>query len=294
MLVKRSHFTTSIWPYLLIAPQLIITVVFFIWPAGAALKQAFYRGDAFGLHSHFIAFDNFKALFQEPSYLNAIIMSSFYSLGVVIFALLPALLIAVLVSNVFRGRIIYRTLFIWPYAVAPAVAGMLWRFLFNPAVGVVSHWLHLLGYDWNYTIHWGQALFLVTLAAAWQQFSYNFLFFLAGILAIPNSVFEAAALDGAHALRRFKDIILPLLSPITFFLIVVNIIYAFFNTFGIIQVITQGGPSDATDILIYKVYNDGFLGLDLGGSSAQSVILMLIVIALTVFQFRYIEKKVHY
>lgn len=294
MLAKRFYFKRTLWPYLLVAPQVLLTLVFFVWPALTAIKQSFFRGDAFGLHSTFVGLSNFYELYTSPTYINSLKMTFVFSVGVVFFAVVPALFIAVLVDRVIKAKFIYKTLFIWPYAVAPALAGILWRFLFNPAVGVLAHVLQTLGYDWNYTIHWKQGLFLVILASSWQQFSYNFLFFLAGLQAIPRSLIEAAEIDGAGSRRVFWTIIFPLLSPITFFLIVVNLIYAFFNTFGVIQVITQGGPAGGTDILVYKVYNDGFMGLDLGGSSAQSVILMLIVLVLTVIQFRYIERKVHY
>ncbi len=291
---KRSHFKHPVWPYLFIGPQVIITLVFFIWPALSAIRQSFFHGDAFGIHEKFAWFSNYINIFKDGQYLHSLWVTIVFSLLLAVTALFSALLMSVLANRVIRGRGFYRTFLIWPYAVAPAVAGIILRFLFNPAIGIIAYALDKMGYHWDYMINPNQAMFLVVIAAAWQQFSYNFIFFLAGLQAIPNSLIEAAAIDGAGPLRRFYSIILPLLSPTTFFLMVMNIIYAFFSTFGIIQVITNGGPANATNILVYKVYNDGFVGLNLGGSSAQSVVLMSIVIILTVIQFRYIERKVHY
>lgn len=279
---------------LLVAPQLLITFIFFIWPTLVAMKMAFLQGDAFGIQAYFVGLDNFKSLWRDPSYLQAFGVTVIFSLAVAVCALLSGLLLAVLVHNVGRGSHFYKTLLIWPYAVAPAVAGLLWRFLFNPSVGVLTSVMHYFGYEWNYLLNGKQALLLVVVAATWQQFSYNFLFFLVGLHAIPKSLLEAAAIDGAGPLRRFWHIVFPLLSPTTFFLLVINLIYAFFDTFGVIQVVTQGGPANMTNTLVYKVYNDGFLGLNLGGSAAQSLVLMMIVIVLTFIQFRYIERKVHY
>lgn len=292
--MKKSFLKYYIVPYLFIFPQLMITIIFFILPAIEAIKISLFRGDPFGLHKKFVGLNNFIDLFHDSSYLNSLSVTLIFSLSVTLLSLASALIMAVLVNHVVRGQLAYKTLLIWPYAVAPAIAAILMRFLFNPAVGVITHFLNQFGYHWNYLLNAKEAMFLVIFAAAWQQFSYNFIFFLAGIHAIPESLLEAAAIDGAGSLRRFSSIIFPLLSPTTFFLIIINLIYAFFNTFGIIQVITQGGPSNATDTLVYKVYNDGFVGLDLGSSSAQSVMLMLIVILLTVFQFYFLEKKVHY
>ena len=236
----------------------------------------------------------FARFLADPNYLAAIKATVIFSIWTAVAALAAALLLAVLSDRVIRGHGIYKTLLIWPYAVAPAVAGILWMFIFNPGIGVLATLLNKLGYHWNYTLNGGQAMFLVVAAAAWQQFSYNYIFFLAGLKAIPNSLLQAAAIDGAGPFRRFWSIVFPLLSPTTFFLLVINLIYAFFNTFGIIQTTTIGGPNNATNILVYKVFNDGFVQLNLGSSYAQSVILMIIVIALTVIQFRYIEHKVHY
>jgi sn-glycerol 3-phosphate transport system permease protein len=259
-----------------------------------ALRQSVRLEDPFGLKSQFVWLDNFIALFTDPLYLDSMLVTAAFSVSVSVLALLSALFLAVQADRVIHGEMAYKTLLIWPYAVAPAVAGVLWLLLFNPTLGVLPFMLRGFGYDWNHVLNGGEAFALVVIAAAWKQISYNFLFFLAGLQAIPKSMIEAAAIDGARAAKRFWTIVFPLLSPTTFFLIVVNIVYAFFDTFGIIHAVTQGGPAGATNILVYKVFNDGFIGLDLGGSAAQSVVLMAIVIALTVFQFRYIERKVHY
>ncbi len=291
---KRVVFNHRVLPYLLLAPQLIITLVFFIWPAVQALKQSFLIEDAFGLSSQFVWFDNFIELFADPLYLESLKITVFFSASVALLALSAALYLAVQADRVIRGATVYKTLLIWPYAVAPAVAGVLWLLLFNPTLGVLPHVMRGFGYDWNAKVNGGEAMLLVVIAAAWKQISYNFLFFLAGLQAIPRSLIEAAAIDGAGPARRFWTIVFPLLTPTTFFLVVINIVYAFFDTFGIIHAVTQGGPAGATNILVYKVFNDGFIGLDLGGSAAQSVVLMGIVIALTVIQFRYVERKVHY
>ena len=292
---KRVVFNNRVLPYLLVAPQITITLVFFIWPATQALMQSVRLEDPFGLKTQFVWFDNFIALFSDPLYLDSLRVTATFSVSVALLALGSALYLAVQADRVIRGATAYKTLLIWPYAVAPAVAGVLWLLLFNPTLGVLPFlMMQRFGYDWNHVLNGGQALLLVVIAAAWKQVSYNFLFFLAGMQAIPRSLIEAAAIDGARPARRFWTIVFPLLSPTTFFLIVVNIVYAFFDTFGIIHAVTSGGPAGATNILVYKVYNDGFIGLDLGGSAAQSVVLMAIVITLTVFQFRYIERKVHY
>ncbi|HMU52821.1 MAG TPA: sn-glycerol-3-phosphate ABC transporter permease UgpA [Geminicoccaceae bacterium] len=288
---KRVVFRGRGLPYLLLAPQLAITLVFFIWPAAQALRQSTQREDAFGLATEFVGFANFSALLADPAYLNSLQVTAVFCISVTVLALGVSLLLAAMADRIIRGSGTYRTLLIWPYAVAPAVAAALWMFLFNPTVGIVSYLLRALGYDWNYLLNGGQAMFLVVIAAAWKQISYNFLFFLAGLQAIPRSLIEAAAIDGAGPARRFWTIAFPLLSPTTFFLLVVNIVYAFFDTFGIIDAITSGGPVQATNILVYKVFKDGVLNLDLGSSAAQSVILMLIVTTLTVVQFRFIERR---
>jgi len=291
---KRVVFNNRILPYVLVAPQIAVTVVFFFWPAAQALLQSGLVQDAFGLHTTFVWLDNFIDLTEDAQYLQSARATAVFSLSVAFLALSIAMFLAVQADRVIRGATAYRTLLVWPYAVAPAVAGVLFLFLFNPSLGLFVHGLRALGIDWNHSLNSGQALTLVIIAATWKQISYNFLFFLAGMQTIPRSLIEAAAIDGARAARRFWTIVFPLLAPTTFFLIVVNVVYAFFDTFGIIHQVTEGGPSGATNILVYKVFHDGFLGLDLGGSAAQSVILMAIVIALTVIQFRYIERRVHY
>ena len=291
---KRVVFNNKVLPYLLVTPQIIITLIFFIWPASQALYQSVLQEDAFGLSSKFVGLANFSYIFTDGAYLNSIAVTAVFSFSVAGIAMSTALILAVMADRVVRGATVYKTLIIWPYAVAPVVAAVLWYFLFNPTVGIVAFYLEVLGYNWNHTLNGGQALFLVIIAAAWREISYNFLFFLAGLQAIPRSFIEAAAIDGASPGKRFWTVVFPLLSPTLFFLIVVNIVYAFFDTFGVIHAITEGGPNDATNILVFKVYHDGFLSLDLGGSAAQSVILMIIVISLTVIQFRYIERKVHY
>ncbi|MEE8188011.1 MAG: sn-glycerol-3-phosphate ABC transporter permease UgpA [Kiloniellales bacterium] len=291
---KRVVFRSRVLPYILVAPQIAVTLIFFIWPASQALYQSLLIEDPFGLKSEFVWFENFADLFAEPQYLTSIQVTAVFSVSVALLALSTALFLAVQADRVIRGATAYKILLIWPYAVAPAVAGVLFLFLFNPTVGIFVFALRGLGMDWNHSLNGNQAMALVIFAAAWKQISYNFLFFLAGLQAIPKSLIEAAAIDGAGPARRFWTIIFPLLTPTTFFLVVVNVVYAFFDTFGIIHQITEGGPAGATNILVYKVFHDGFLALDLGGSAAQSVVLMAIVIALTVFQFRYIERKVHY
>jgi len=291
---KRVVFKNKFLPYLLVTPQIVITLVFFIWPASQALYQSVLREDPFGLSTRFVGLKNFVYIFTDPAYLHSIKVTVVFSFSVAALSMSIALLLALMADRAIRGATVYKTLIIWPYAVAPVVAGVLWFFLFNPTVGVVVTYLKMLGVDWNHTLNGRQAMLLVIIAAAWREISYNFLFFLAGLQAIPKSFIEAAAIDGASPARRFWTIVFPLLSPTTFFLIVVNIVYAFFDTFGVIHAITSGGPNYATDILVYKVYRDGFVNLDLGGSAAQSVILMVIVISLTVIQFRYIERRVHY
>ncbi len=291
---KRVVFSHPYLPYALVAPQILITLVFFFWPASQALYQSVLRQDAFGLNTKFVWFENFSELFAESEYWQSVQVTAVFSCAVALTAMTTALYLAVQADRVVKGATAYKTLLIWPYAVAPAVAGVLWLFLFNPSLGIVVYLLRAYGYDWNHALNGDQAMALVTVSAAWKQISYNFLFFLAGMQAIPKSLLEAAAIDGAGPARRFWTIVFPLLTPTTFFLLVMNVVYAFFDTFGIIHQVTEGGPAGATNILVYKVFHDGFLGLDLGGSAAQSVILMTIVIALTVFQFRYIERKVHY
>ncbi len=291
---KRVVFGHRVLPYLLVLPQMAITLVFFIWPASQAIYQSALIEDAFGLSSEFVWFENYAVLLADPLYLGSFKTTAFFSLAVAALSIGLALFLAVMADRVIRGAMAYKTLLLWPYAVAPAVAGVLWLFMFNPSIGLVSFYLKLMGYDWNHVLNGGEAMLLVIIAASWKQISYNFIFFLAGLQAIPRSLIEAAAIDGAGPVRRFWTVVFPLLSPTTFFLLVVNIVYAFFDTFGIIHAVTKGGPGKATEILVYKVYKDGFVGLDLGSSAAQSVILMAVVVALTVIQFRFIERRVHY
>lgn len=291
---KRGVFSHRWLPYALLAPQLIVTLVFFIWPAAQALWQSLYLEDPFGLGSVFVGLENFATLFGDRLYREALWVTLLFSGSVTLLSLSMALLLAVQADRVVRAAPFYRTLLIWPYAVAPAVAGVLWYLLFNPTLGVLAYGLRALGVTWQPASNGAQAMLMVVIAASWKQISYNLLFFIAGLQAIPRSLLEAAAIDGAGPLRRFWTIVFPLLAPTTFFLLVVNIVYAFFDTFGIIHTITHGGPAGATHTLIYKVFNDGFIGLDLGYSAAQSVVLMVIVSALTVVQFRYIERRIHY
>jgi sn-glycerol 3-phosphate transport system permease protein len=291
---KRVTFNERWLPYLLVAPQIVITLVFFFWPSGQAIWQSVISEDAFGGNTKFVWHENFAHLFSDPNYFASARLTLVFSFLVASLGLAISLLLAVMADRIIRGASVYKTILVWPYAVAPAVAGVLFGFLFNPSVGVVAWALAAIGLEFNYVINGNQALLLVVFAAVWSQVSYNFLFFLAGLQSIPKSLIEAAAIDGAGPGKRFWDIVFPLLSPTGFFLLVINIIYAFFGTFGIIGSLTQGGPGQATNILIWKVYNDGFRGQDLGGSSAQSVILMVVVIALTFVQFRFIERRVHY
>jgi sn-glycerol 3-phosphate transport system permease protein len=291
---RRVVFPGKILPIVLLMPQLLVTAVFFFWPAAQALRQSVERQDAFALSTQFVGLANFAAILADPAYLASVEVSFVFSLAVAVLALAPGLLFAVMADRVVRGAAFYKTVLVLPYAIAPAIAGVLWLFLFHPSFGVIGAALRRVGIDWNYLLDARQALALVILAAAWKQIGYNFLFFLAGLQAIPKSLIEAAALDGAGAFRRFWRIVFPLLAPTSFFLLVVNIVYAFFDTFGVIQNVTQGGPGRATEILVYRVWYDGVVGLDLGGSAAQSVILMAIVIALTTIQFRFVERRVHY
>ncbi|HKH34433.1 MAG TPA: sn-glycerol-3-phosphate ABC transporter permease UgpA [Beijerinckiaceae bacterium] len=291
---KRAIFSSRLLPYALLLPQIAITVVFFYWPATQAVWQSFLLEDAFGLRREFVGFENYKALFAQPEYYAAMATTVVFSTLVAALSLSCALLLATQADKNLRAAPAFKTLLIWPYAVAPAVAGVLWLFIFHPSLGILARPMRFAGIDWNPLLNGGHAMTLVVLSATWKQISYNFLFFLAGLQAIPKSVIEAAAIDGARPIRRFWTIIFPLLSPTAFFLLVVNIVYVFFDTFGIIDAVTGGGPSGATTTLVYKVYADGRLGGDLGGSAAQSVILMIIVIALTAIQFRYVERKVQY
>lgn len=291
---RRAIFDNKLLPYALLAPQLLITLVFFFWPAGQAIYQSVVRQDPFGLRTTFVWFENFAQVLGDPAYRGSLSVTLVFSAAVMTLAMASGLLLAVTADKQIRGAGIYKTLLMWPYAVAPAVAASLWLFIFHPSIGVVGRAMVKAGIPWDYSLNDAQALLLVILAASWKQVSYNFIFFLAGLQSIPKSVIEAASVDGAGSRHRFWRIVFPLLSPTTFFLLVVNVIYAFFDTFGVIHALTRGGPGKATETLIYKVYTDGVVNLDLGGSSAQSVILLLVVITLTALQFRYVERRVHY
>jgi sn-glycerol 3-phosphate transport system permease protein len=293
-LEKRARFESRWLPYALIAPQLAITLIFFFLPAAQCVYQSLLVQDAFGINTQFVWFENFTDLFRNGEYLSSFRVTAVFSFAVAILGLSVSLLLAVLADRVIRSATVYKTLLIWPYAVAPAIAAVLWLFLFNPTLGIVAHWLKGFGIPWDPLLNGTDALIMVVVAAVWKQISYNFLFFLAGLQSIPKSLIEAAAIDGAGPVKRFVTIVFPLLSPTTFFLLVVNIIYAFIETFAIIDAATGGGPGQSTQILVYKVYADGFKGLDLGSSYAQSVVLMVILITLTVVQFRFVERKVQY
>jgi sn-glycerol 3-phosphate transport system permease protein len=291
---KRVVFRSGWLPWALLLPQLAVIGVFFFWPAAQAVLQSLQQQDAFGTSTEWVGLANFAALLHDPSYLASFKTTAVFSLLVAVAGLTISLLLAVFADRVVRGALAYKTLLIWPYAVAPAVAGVLWLFMFAPSIGVVSYALRKAGFDWNHLLNSTHAMTLIVMAAVWKQISYNFLFFLAGLQSIPKSLLEAAAIDGARPWRRFWTIVFPLLSPTTFFLLVINIVYAFFDTFGIVDAATEGGPGKDTAILVYKVYYDGFKALDLGGSAAQSVVLMVIVIGLTVAQFMFVEKRVNY
>ena len=291
---KRVVFKSGWLPWALLLPQLAIVAVFFYWPAGQALFQSVFLQDAFGGNLEFVGLENFTTLFNDPLYLNSMRVTAVFSLVATVVGLSFSLLLAYFADRAVRARLLLRTLLIWPYAVAWAIAGVLWMFLFNPTLGIATHWLRGVGITWNHVLDGDQAMILIILATVWKQVSYNFIFFLAGLQSIPKSVIEAAAIDGAGAWRTFRSIIFPLLSPTTFFLFVINVVYVFFDTFAIVDAATGGGPANATEILVYKVYHDGFKALDIGGSAAQSVVLMAVVIVLTFLQFRYVEKKVQY
>ena len=291
---KRVLFRSPWLPWVLLAPQVTVIAVFFFWPAGQAILQSFQLQDAFGMSTEWVGLDNFKSLFAETAYLESFKITALFSILVAVLGIGISLVLAVFADRIVKGALLYKTFLIVPYAVAPAVAGVLWLFMFSPTLGVVAYALRHVGVEWNYLLNTDHAIALIVFAAVWKQISYNFLFFLAGLQSIPKSLIEAAAIDGAGAWRRFWSIQFPLLSPTTFFLLVINMVYAFFDTFSIIDATTQGGPGQDTMILVYKVYNDGFKNGDLGGSAAQSVVLMAIVIALTVVQFHYVEKKVSY
>ncbi|MDH5858243.1 sn-glycerol-3-phosphate ABC transporter permease UgpA [Lampropedia aestuarii] len=292
--MQKVTFPHQLLPYVLLAPQVLLTLVFFIWPAGQAVYQSFLREDPFGLQSTFVGLANYSQVLSDPNYLHSVRVTMVFNLLTAVIAMGLALLLALAAERIVRGKRIYRTLLIWPYAVAPAVAGMLWLFMFNPAMGSLAYLLRSCGVARDPLLNANQAMAMVVAAAAWKQVSYNFLFFVAGLQAIPQALLEAAAIDGASGARRFWTMVFPLLAPTTFFLLVINTVYAFFDTFGIIYTVTGGGPAKATETLVYKAFSDGFVHLNLGSSAAQSVILMAVVIALTILQFRYIDRRVHY
>jgi sn-glycerol 3-phosphate transport system permease protein len=291
---KRVIFQNLWLPYLLVLPQIIITLVFFIWPSWQALTSSLYIEDAFGFSKQFVWFQNYSELFTNPAYLKSFWTTLVFGVSVTFLAMSIALLLAVAANRVIKSATGYRTVLIWPYAVAPALAGVIWYFLLNPSIGIVSYWLESVGVEWNHYVNGGQALLLVIVASAWKQISYNFLFFLAGLQSIPKSLLEAAAIDKAGPIRRFWTITFPLLSPTTFFLLIVNLVFAFFDTFALIHATTNGGPADATSVLVFRVYNSGFVGQDYGSSAAQSVVLMGLVVVITFIQFRYVERRVQY
>ncbi len=291
---KRVVFRSSWLPWVLLAPQVAIIGVFFFWPAAVTVLQSFQQQDAFGTSTEWVGFANFTRLFADDTYLASFKTTAVFSISVAVLGIVVSLTLAVFADRVIKGALAYKTFLIWPYAVAPAVAGVIWLFMFAPSVGVVSWVLRRAGVNWNHLLNGDQAMLLIVMAAVWNQISYNFLFFLAGLQSVPKSLIEAAAIDGAGPWRRFWTIVLPLLSPTTFFLLVINVVYAFFATFGIIDAATEGGPGQDTSILVYKLYYDAFKALDLGGSAAQSVVLMVIVVGLTIVQFRFVEKRVNY
>ncbi|HEV2610477.1 MAG TPA: sn-glycerol-3-phosphate ABC transporter permease UgpA [Noviherbaspirillum sp.] len=291
---KRARFKSPWLPYALVAPQIVVTVLFFFWPAVQALYQSVLIQDAFGMSTQFVWFDNFKDLFNDSNYLASFKTTAVFSILVAVLGLTLSLILAVFADRIIKGATVYKTFLIWPYAVSPVVVGVLWLFMMSPSLGIIAHLLGRIGIQWNNLLNGTHAMILIVMAAVWKQISYNFLFFLAGLQAIPKSLIEAAAIDGAGPVRRFFTIVFPLLSPTTFFLLVINMVYAFFDTFAIIEATTHGGPGKDTEILVYKVFQDGFKGGDLGSAAAQSVILMAIVITLTVLQFKYVERKVKY
>ena len=291
---KRARFKSRWLPYALVAPQIAVTLLFFFWPAVQALYQSVLIQDAFGTSSQFVWFDNFRDLFNDSNYIESFKTTAIFSVLVAFFGLALALILAIFADRVVKGAAVYKTFLIWPYAVSPVVVGVLWMFLMNPTLGVIAHALRHVGIEWNNLLNGTHAMILIVMAAVWKQISYNFLFFLAGLQAIPKSLIEAAAIDGAGPVKRFVTIVFPLLSPTTFFLLVINMVYSFFDTFAIIEATTHGGPGQDTEILVYKWFIDGFKSGDIGSSAAQSVVLMVIVIALTVVQFKYVERKVPY
>lgn len=294
MQTKRTVFPNRVLPYLLVAPQMAVTIIFFLWPAAQAFWQSFLHEDAFGFKTTFVWFANYTKLFDDPAYLNSMKVTAIFSVFVALLSMGIALALAVTANRMLRSSKVYSTLLVWPYAIAPVIAGILWWFMFNPTIGILAYGMRALGINWNHLTDPNDAMVLIVLAATWKQISYNFLFFLAGLQSVPRSLEEAAAIDGAGPGKRFWTIVFPLISPTTFYLMVMNVVYAMFDTFGVIDATTGGGPAKATEILVYKVYFDGFVGLNFGSSAAQSVILMAMVITLTVIQFRWVERRVQY
>ncbi|ATP11825.1 glycerol-3-phosphate transporter permease [Bartonella henselae] len=291
---KHAYFKNSLLPYWLLFPQLLVTFLFFFWPAIQAIKSSFEREDPFGFTTTFIGFENYVTIFSDLAYLKSLLITAIFSISVTATSMTISLLLAVCVDRVIRAKKAYTTLLLWPYAVAPVLAGILWLFIFHPTAGIVPFFLQKIGIIWNYRINGIQAMIIIVIAASWKQISYNFLFFLAGLQSVPRSQIEAAAIDGAGPFKRFWTVVFPQISPTTFFLLIVNIQYVMFDTFGIIDNITSGGPARATSTLVYKVYDDGFKNQIIGASAAQSTILMLMVIVLTFIQFRWIERRVQY
>ncbi|MFT4359393.1 sn-glycerol-3-phosphate ABC transporter permease UgpA [Bartonella bacilliformis] len=291
---KSAYFKNSLLPYWLLFPQLFIILLFFIWPAVQAIKSSFEREDPFGFTTTFIGFENYATVLSDPSYIKSLLTTIIFSTSVTFVAISISLLLAVSVDRVIRSKKVYTILLLWPYAVAPVLAGILWLFIFHPTIGIFPVILEKIGIIWNHRINGTHAMILIVIAASWQQISYNFLFFLAGLQSIPRSQIEAAAIDGATPFKRFWTVIFPQISPTSFFLLVVNINHAMFDTFGIIDNITSGGPARATNTLVYKVYDDGFRNHIIGASAAQSTLLMLMVIVLTFIQFRWIERRIQY
>lgn len=294
-MIKRVHFEGHTWLVtLLLLPQLLVLGVFAILPAFQAVIYSFMLSDPFGQFSTFVGLDNFKTVLSRPEYLNSVWVTLVFGVGSTALSMTAGLAFAVFVDHVIRGKRGYKTFLLWPYAISPVVAGVLWLFLFHPIYGAIALMLRQFGVEWNPLLEGSHAMLLVIVVASWKQVTYNFVFFLASLQAIPKSLIEAAAIDGAGPVRRLFTVVFPLMAPITFFLLVINIVHAFFDTFPIIDSLTKGGPAGATDIMVYRVYHDGFVSQDLGGSSAQSVILMLLVVGLTFIQFRFIERKIKY
>ena len=293
--MKRSVFKNRGLPYLLVLPQVVVTLVFFFWPAFESLRLSFFRSSAFGDKVVFIGLENFQKLLVSSDYYQSVVNSFIFAFGVTALGVGAGLFVAALATQRVRGLVAYRTAVLWPYGIAPPIAGIIFLFIFHPSYGVLPYWLSFVtAYEFNWLLQGWVAMALVIIATAWTLVGYNIAFFLAGLLAIPTSVIEAASVDGAGAIRRFRLIVFPLLAPITFYLVVVNLIFSFFGSFGMIHAVTQGGPGGATEIMVFKLYKDGFIGLNLGSSAAQSVILMLVVIGLTALQFRLVEKRITY